>query len=47
MKEKHKVTYETPAMLVVEVNTQGIICGSQRSTGNPEERQETGSWGDF
>ena len=48
MEVKNKVTYEAPAMLVVEVKTEGIICGSQdRSIGNPEERQNAGSWGDF
>ena len=31
MAPRHKALYETPTMLVVEVKTEGILCGSPKS----------------
>ena len=30
MEKKNKETYEAPAMLVVEVKTEGIMCATQK-----------------
>lgn len=37
MEAKNKETYEAPAMLVVEVKTERIVCLSRDSYGNANE----------
>lgn len=34
MEAKNKETYQTPVALVVEVKTEGIVCGSPYGTQN-------------
>ena len=48
MEIKQKERYETPEVMVVEMVFEGVVCDSNtRSTGDPEDRNNAGNWGDF
>ena len=42
-----KEFYETPTMEVVAFQAEGVICESNQTTGNPEDRSLIGVWGNF
>ena len=48
MEAKKKREYEAPEVMVVEMVFEGVICDSnQKSTEDPEDRNNVGKWGDF